>query len=91
MRLISSNKKHDGFCADGEYCVQICTKGGKLVNEFCLAKRANNISNIEAAEELMRTTLAPCDFAALSVTLMSGEGTNDQTIVQFEMPRGRTG
>jgi hypothetical protein len=85
MRFISNSKRHDGFCAEGEYCVQICTKGAMLVKEFCLPMQANNIPNIEAAEELVRTTLAPCDFAALSVTLVSGEGTEDQNILQFEL------
>ncbi|MCJ7591227.1 MAG: hypothetical protein MUO51_07730 [Woeseiaceae bacterium] len=85
MRLISSDKKNDGFCGEGEYCVQVYTNGAMLVKEFCLDKRANNIADIEAAEELLRTTLTPCDFAALSVTLMSCDGTNDQTILQFDL------
>jgi hypothetical protein len=59
------------------------------VNEFCLDKQENNIPDIEAAEELLRQTLAPCDFASTTISLIGGEGTNDETILQFNPGRAK--
>jgi hypothetical protein len=54
------------------------------VNEFCLDKQKNNIPDIGAAEEFLRQVLAPCDFACTTVALISGEGTKNETTLQFD-------
>jgi hypothetical protein len=84
MRLKTSNKKNNGTCDDSEYCVQLYSRSAALVDEFCLNRRENNIPDIEAAEELLCQTMAPCDFASTTVTLISGEGTDDESILQFD-------
>ena len=83
MRLKTSIKQNNANCGDGKYCVQLYSRRATLANEFCLDKRENNIADIEAAEELLRQTMAPCDFAGTTVSLISGEGRNDVTISQF--------
>lgn len=84
MRLKSSAKQTDGTCGEGKYCVQLYSHRATLVNEFCLDKQENNIPDIEAAENLLRQTLAPCDFASTTVVLVGDQGTNDETILQFD-------
>lgn len=84
MRLKSSTKQYNGTCGEGKYCVQLYSRSATLVNEFCLDKQENNIPDIEAAEELLRQTLAPCDFASTTISLIGGEGTSDETILQFD-------
>ncbi len=59
MRLRSGIKPNNGTCGDGKYCVQLYSRRASLVNEFCLDKQENNIADIEAAEELLRQTMAP--------------------------------
>jgi hypothetical protein len=78
-------KQSDATCGDGNYCVQVFSRRASLVNEFCLDKQANNIADMEAAEELLRQTMAPCDFASTTVTLIGGEGTDDVTLVSFDL------
>ncbi|MGB5625227.1 MAG: hypothetical protein WBM61_05800 [Woeseiaceae bacterium] len=84
MRLKSSVKKNKSTCGEGKYCVQLYSRRASLVNEFCLDKQENNIADIEAAERLLRQTMGPCDFASTTVTLISGEGTSDESILQFD-------
>ena len=83
MRLKISTKKNNGTCGVDEYCVQLHSRRASLVNEFCIDKKENNIADIEAAEELLRQTMGPCDFASTTVTLIGEEGTSDQSILQF--------
>lgn len=83
MRLKTSTKKNKGTCGVGEYSVQLHSRRASLVNEFCLDKKENDIADIEAAEELLRQTMGPCDFASTTVTLIGGEGTSDESIRQF--------
>jgi len=59
VRLRSGIQPNNGTCGDGKYCVQLYSRRASLVNEFCLDKRENNIVDIEAAEELLRQTMAP--------------------------------
>lgn len=84
MRLKTSIKQVDSTCGEDSYCVQLYSRSAALVNEFCLDKRASNIADMAAAEELLRLAVAPCDFASTTVTLISGEGTNDEVILQFD-------
>lgn len=84
MRLRSSVKPGDGACGEGEYCVQLYSRRASLVSEFCLDKQDNQIANIEAEERLLRQTMSPCDFASTTVTLVSGEGTNEESRLQFD-------
>lgn len=39
---------------------------------------------MEAAEKLLRRTMAPLDFAETTVTLIDAEGTGDESILQFD-------
>ena len=84
MRLKASIKKNDETCGEGKYCVQLHSRRASLVNEFCLDTQENNIANIEAAEQLLRETMGPCDFASTTVTLIGGEGTSEESILQFD-------
>lgn len=84
MRIKSSPKQNNGTCGEGKYCVQLYSRRAALVNEFCLDKQENNIADFEAAEKLLRQTIGPCDFASTTVTLISGEGTRDESILQFD-------
>jgi hypothetical protein len=84
VRLKSSIKKTNGTCDEGEDCVQLYSRSASLIDEFCLNKRENNIPDIEAAEKLLRQTIGPCDFASTTVTLICGEGTDDESVLQFD-------
>ena len=84
MRLKTSIKKNNETCGDGKYCVQLHSRRACLVNEFCLDTQENNIASIEAAEQLLRETMGPCDFASTRVTLISGEGTSEESILKFD-------
>ena len=84
MRLKSSTKQSNETCGEGKYCVQLYSRCASLVNEFCLDGQENKIADIEAAEKLLRQTMAPCDFASTTVTLISGEGTDEESILQFD-------
>ena len=85
MRLKSSNKQDNETCGEGKYCVQLYSRCASLVTEFCLDKQENNIADIEAAEELLRETMGPCDFASTTVTLISSEGTSKESVWQFDL------
>ncbi len=84
MRLQASLKKNNETCGEGNYCVQLHSRRATLVNEFCLDTKENSIANIEAAEKLLRETMDPCDFASTTVTLIGGEGTSEESILQFD-------
>ncbi len=84
MRLKTRLKQNNANCGEGNYCVQVYSRRASLFNEFCHDKQANNIADMESAEELLRQTMAPCDFASTTVTLIGGEGANDETILQFK-------
>ena len=84
MRLKPSIKQNNGTCGEGKYCVQLYSRRASLVTEFCLDKQENNIADTEAAEKLLHETIGPCDFASTTVTLISDEGTSDESILQFD-------
>lgn len=84
MRLKTSAKQDNETCGEGKYCVKLHSRRASLVNEFCLDAKENNIANIEAAAELLRETMTPCDFVSTTVTLTSGEGTSEESILQFD-------
>jgi hypothetical protein len=84
VRLKFSAKKKDETCGEGKYCVQLYSRRASLLNEFCLDKQENNIEDFESAEKLLRQTIAPCDFATTTVTLISDEGTGSEAILQFD-------
>jgi hypothetical protein len=85
VRLKSSTKQNNETCGEGKYCVKLHSRRAALVNEFCLDEQENNIADIEAAENLLRETFGPCDFASTTVTIISGEGTSDEHVVQFDL------
>jgi hypothetical protein len=87
VRLKARIKKNNETCGEANYCVQLHSRRASLVNEFCLDTQENNIANIEAAEELLRETMIHCDFASTTVTLISGEGTSEESILQFNPAR----
>jgi hypothetical protein len=77
-------KQPNSTCGEDNYCVRLHSRRASLVSEFCLDKRENDIPDIEAAEKLLRRTMAPRDFAAATVSLIDGEGTDDEYIFQFD-------
>jgi len=85
VRLKSSIKKNNETCGDDKYCVQLYSRCASLINEFCLDKQENKIEDMAGAEELLRQTMTPCDFGATTVTLISGDGTKEETILQFDL------
>ena len=85
MRIKTSNKQKDGTCGEGKYCVQMYSRRALLVKEFCLDAQENNISSMEGAEQLLRQTLTPRDFASTTVTSISEGGPNDQAVLQFDL------
>jgi hypothetical protein len=85
MGIKIRNKQDDGTCGEGKYCVQLYSRRAVLVREFCLDAQENNIADMEAAEQLLRHTLTPRDFASTTVTSISDEGLNGQTVLQFDL------
>ena len=85
MAIKTSNKQDDGTCGEGKFCVQLYSRRAVLVKEFCLDAEENNIVDIEAAEQLLRHALTPRDFASTTVTSISDEGLNGQTVLQFDL------
>jgi len=77
-------KQSNATCGDGNYCVKVHSRRASLVSEFCLDKRENDVPNIEAAERLLRRTMGPHDFAETIVTLTDGEGSSNESILQFD-------
>lgn len=66
------------------YCVQVYSTAAALVREFYLDAAEHNLPDIEAAEDHLRRTLAPCDFAS-TVTLMGSDRGDGSTILQFDL------
>jgi hypothetical protein len=85
MGIKTSNKQDDGTCGEGKFCVQLYSRRAVLVKEFCLDAEENNIADMEAAEQLLRQALTPRDFASTTVTSISDEGLNGQTVLQFDL------
>ena len=85
MGIKTSNKQDDGTCGEGKYSVQLYSRRAILVKEFCLDAQENNIADIEDAEQLLRHTLTPRDFASTTVTSISDEDQNGQTVLQFDL------
>lgn len=85
MRIKVSRQEDDGSCGDGKYRVQVFSRRVALLTEFCLDKQENKVTDMEAAKSLLRDTLTPCDFVAASVTLTADAGTNEQTVVRFDL------
>jgi hypothetical protein len=77
---------HDPQGGGRRYCVQVYSTAAALVREFYLDAAEHNLPNIEAAEDHLRRTLAPCDFAS-TVTLMGIEHGDGNTILQFDLRR----
>lgn len=84
VRLKPGSRQKHSTCGEGEYRVQLYSRRARLVNEFRLDKQANNLPDIETAESFLRQTLVPCDFSCTTVSLISGEGTKDERILQFD-------
>lgn len=80
LRIKPRNKP----CGDDNYCVKVHSRRAALISEFCLDKRENDAPNIEAAERLLRRTICPYDFGDTTVTLIDGEGTSEESILQFD-------
>lgn len=85
MRIKSSNQKENGSCGEGKYRVLLYSRRASLVNEFCLDPQKDKIEDLQAAEQFLRDTLAPCDFAAMTVTLIGEDGQDNQDFVQFDL------
>jgi len=68
------------------YCVQLYSRRASLMREYYLDATEHNLPDMEAAEQHLRETLAPCDFAS-TVTLMSENGANGEAILQFDIKR----
>jgi hypothetical protein len=81
-----SSKKNDKPCGERNYRVQLYSRRALLVREFCLDAQEHDLPDMEAAEQYLQQTLAPCDFAS-TATLISDDGQNDETISQFELKR----
>ncbi len=80
MRTKISTKKNNETRGDGRSRVQPHSRRASLVNEFCLDKHGNNIEDIEAAEDLLRQTVAPCDFAPTTDTVVGDEGSDTSAV-----------
>ncbi len=87
MRINASKKQNNETCGEGEICVQLYSRRASLVSEFCLDAQENNLADLDAAEQLMRHTMTPCDFASTTVKLISDEGSNAQTILRFDLEK----
>ena len=85
MDLRAKKKQDDGMCGEDQYCVQMYSRCATLVNEFCLDKSENNLQDISDAERLLRQSIKPCDSGSTTVTLISDERSDDQSIVQFDL------
>ena len=69
---------------DGKYCVQLYSRRATLVSEFYLDAIEHNLPDMDAAAEHVLENFTSCDFAS-TVTLMTDDGSNDETILQFEL------
>jgi hypothetical protein len=85
MRIKASKKKENGSCGDRNYRVLLYSRRASLVKEFCFDPQENEVADLQEAEQLLCATLTPCDFAAMTVTLVGGEGSDKQEFVQFDL------
>jgi len=85
MRKMTRKNQINGSCGQGNYRVQLYSRRAALVNEFCLDTRENRVLDLEAAEDLLRETLTPCDFADLTIRLIGDEGSDNESVRQFEL------
>ena len=85
MRLKASKKNENGSCGEGKYRVLLYSRRASLVNEFCFDPQENEIAGLQEAEKFLRDTLTPCDFAAMTVTLVGEEGPDKLDFVQFDL------
>lgn len=83
MDFRAKKKQDDGMCGEGQYCVQMYSRCAALVNEFCLDKSENNLQDISDAERFLRQSIDHHDPGSTTVTLISDERSDDQSIVQF--------
>jgi len=84
MRLKATKKNTNGSRGEGKYRVLLYSRRAALVNEFCFDPQENEITDLEEAEKFLRDTLTPCDFAAMTVTLVGEEGPDKLDFVQFD-------
>jgi len=80
------DKQNNTTGGEGKYCVQLYSRRASLVREFYLDTKEHDLQDLEAAEQHLRQTLTPCDFAS-TVTLIQEDGSNDETILQFGLKR----
>jgi len=85
MRFKSNRKNKDELCGEGEYRVQLYSRCAALVNEFCLDAREHRVSDLEDVEDFLRETLTPTDFAPVTVSVATGEGSDTQSMLQFDL------
>lgn len=86
MRSKDSKENNNVPCSNGSYSVQVYSRRAALINEFCLDAKENNLPDLASAEEHLRTTMTPLDFAS-TVSLARVDASNDETIVQFDLER----
>jgi len=85
MDLRAKKKQDDGMCGEDQYCVQMYSRCATLVNEFCLDKSENNLRDISDAERFLRQSIGPHDLGLTTISLISDEGSDDRSIVQFDL------
>ena len=59
MRIKASKKRESESRGDDAYCVQLYSRRASLVQEFCLDKRENDVSDLEPAENPLHRALTP--------------------------------
>lgn len=70
----------------GSYNVQLYSRCASLVNEYQLDAEEHDLADMDAAEDFVRRTLTPSEFAS-TVSLAAEAGPNDEIIRQFELKR----
>ena len=85
MRVNASTKEDNSTCGEGSYCVKLYSRRAALISEFCLNAKENNLQDLKAAKEFLFEAMPPCDFASTTITLISDEGSDDQSTLQFDL------
>jgi hypothetical protein len=83
VRLKLSRKPEDGSCGEGKFHAQVYSRTASLVKEFCLDQHENKTTGINLSRQVLRQAMAPCHFSSTTAALISDEGTDDETAVQF--------
>lgn len=83
MRINLGKKKVESCGGEGKFRVLLYSRRASLVREFCLDSRKDEVADLQDAEQRVRDTLTPCDFAAMTVTIVGEDGRDGQSIVQF--------